>query len=141
VAFSVAIVAAIIAYAIPKFADYRSVWVILRALTWPQLGLLAAATLFNLVTYWLQLMASLPGPTLGPGRGQQPDHHLGRQHHARRRYRGRRGLLYDEVGGDPWTGLAQCAELAPSPQGPNHGPFCWSRRRWRPAAVLRFLGR
>ena len=32
---------------------------------WPQLGLLAAATLFNLATYWAQLMASLPGLTLG----------------------------------------------------------------------------
>jgi putative heme transporter len=65
VLFSVAIVVAIFAYAIPKFADYGSVWVILRTLTWPQLGLLAAATVFNLVTYWLQLMASLPGLTLG----------------------------------------------------------------------------
>jgi putative heme transporter len=65
VGFSVAIVVAIFAYAIPKFANYGSVWAILRTLTWPQLGLLAAATLFNLVTYWAQLMASLPGLTLG----------------------------------------------------------------------------
>lgn len=42
------------AYAIPKFADYR-----------PQLDLLAAASLFNLVTYWAQLMTSLAGLTLG----------------------------------------------------------------------------
>jgi uncharacterized membrane protein YbhN (UPF0104 family) len=65
VAFSVVIVVAIFAYAIPKFANYGSVWAILRTLSWPQLGLLAAATLFNLVTYWGQLMASLPGLTLG----------------------------------------------------------------------------
>jgi putative heme transporter len=65
VGFSVAIVVAIFAYAIPKFANYGSVWAILRTLTWPQLGLLAAATVFNLVTYWAQLMASLPGLTLG----------------------------------------------------------------------------
>jgi hypothetical protein len=57
VGFSVAIVVAIFAYAIPKFANYGSMWAILRTLTWPQLGLLAAATLFNLVTYWAQLMA------------------------------------------------------------------------------------
>jgi hypothetical protein len=57
-------VVAIFAYAIPKFANYGSVWAILRTLTWPQLGLLAA-TLFNLVAYWAQLMASLPGLTLG----------------------------------------------------------------------------
>ena len=64
IGFSVAIVVAIFAYAIPKFADYRSVWAVLQRLTWPQLGLLVAATVFNLVTYWLQLMAALPGLTL-----------------------------------------------------------------------------
>jgi uncharacterized membrane protein YbhN (UPF0104 family) len=64
VLFSVAIVVAIFAYAIPKFANYGSVWAVLRTLTWPQLGLLAAATLFNLVTYWAQLMAALPRLTL-----------------------------------------------------------------------------
>jgi hypothetical protein len=35
-------VVAIFAYAIPKFANYGSVWAILRMLTWPQFGLLAA---------------------------------------------------------------------------------------------------
>ena len=64
VLFSVAIVVAIFAYAIPKFASYGSVWTVLRTLTWPQLGLLAAATVFNLVTYWAQLMAALPRLTL-----------------------------------------------------------------------------
>jgi putative heme transporter len=65
IGFSVAIVVAIFAYAIPKFASYSAVWEVLRTLTWPQLGLLVAATLFNLLTYWLQLMAALPGLTLG----------------------------------------------------------------------------
>jgi putative heme transporter len=65
VLFSVAIVVAIFAYAIPKFASYGAVWAVLRTLTGAQLGLLAAATVFNLVTYWLQLMAALPGLTLG----------------------------------------------------------------------------
>jgi putative heme transporter len=64
VLFSVAIVVAIFAYAIPKFASYGAVWAVLRTLTWAQLGLLAAATVFNLLTYWLQLMAALPGLTL-----------------------------------------------------------------------------
>src|SRR5215218_10112211 len=65
VAFSVAIVVAIFAYAIPKFASYGAVWAVLRTLTGAQLGLLVAVTVFNLVTYWLQLMAALPGLTLG----------------------------------------------------------------------------
>jgi hypothetical protein len=75
VTFSVAIVVAIFAYAIPKFASYAAVWTVLQTLTWPQLGLLVAATLFNLVTYWLQLMAALPGLTLGlqPGRDHPDD--------------------------------------------------------------------
>jgi putative heme transporter len=50
VAFSVAIVVAIFAYAIPKFASYGAVWAVLRTLTGPQLGLLVAVTVFNLVT-------------------------------------------------------------------------------------------
>jgi hypothetical protein len=57
-------VVAIFAYAIPKFADCRSVCAVLQQLTWPQLGLLVAATVFNLLTHWLQLMAALPGLTL-----------------------------------------------------------------------------
>jgi hypothetical protein len=40
-------------YAIPKFASYGAVWAVLRTLTQAQLGLLVAATLFNLLTYWL----------------------------------------------------------------------------------------
>jgi putative heme transporter len=64
VLFSVAIVVAIFAYAIPKFASYGAVWAVLRTLTWAQLGLLFAATVFNLVTYWAQLMAALPRLTL-----------------------------------------------------------------------------
>jgi putative heme transporter len=64
IGFSVAIVVAIFAYAIPKFADCRSVCAVLQQLTWPQLGLLVAATVFNLLTHWLQLMAALPGLTL-----------------------------------------------------------------------------
>jgi hypothetical protein len=64
VAFSVAIVVAIFAYAIPKFASYGAVWAVLQRLTGAQLGLLVAVTVFNLVTYWLQLMAALPGLTL-----------------------------------------------------------------------------
>ena len=62
---SLAIVVAIFAFAIPKIADYGKVWAILTRLTWQELALLVAATLFNLVTYWPQTVASLPGLTLG----------------------------------------------------------------------------
>ncbi len=59
-----AAIAAVFAYAIPQVAGYSSVWAVLRKLTWPQAGLLAAATVFNLFTYWAQLAASMPRLTL-----------------------------------------------------------------------------
>jgi uncharacterized membrane protein YbhN (UPF0104 family) len=58
---SVALVVAIFAYAIPKIADYSSVWQALTAMTWFELASLVGAMVFNLVTYWLQNMASIPG--------------------------------------------------------------------------------
>jgi len=61
---SLAVIAAVFAYAIPQVANYSSVWAVLRKLTWTQAGLLTAATVFNLFTYWAQLMASMPGLTL-----------------------------------------------------------------------------
>jgi putative heme transporter len=62
--FPVAILVAIFGFAVPKFARYASVWAVLQGLTWSQLVLLVAATLFSLVVYWPVLVASLPGLTL-----------------------------------------------------------------------------
>jgi hypothetical protein len=64
VGFSVVILIAIFGFAVPKFARYGAVWAVLRGLAWPEIVLLVAATLFSLVTYWPQLVASLPGLTL-----------------------------------------------------------------------------
>jgi uncharacterized protein (TIRG00374 family) len=58
---SVVVVVAIFAFAIPKVADYGSVWRAITAMTWLELATLVLAMLFNLVTYWWQNMASLPG--------------------------------------------------------------------------------
>ncbi len=66
VLFSVIIVVGIFAYAIPKIADYRSVWQALSSMTWLELATLVAAMIFNLFTYWWQNMASLPGLHLWP---------------------------------------------------------------------------
>ena len=65
VSFSVVILVAIFGFAVPKFARYASVWAVLQGLSWPQLLLLVAGALFGLVTYWPQLVASLPGLTMG----------------------------------------------------------------------------
>jgi hypothetical protein len=61
IVLSVAVVVGIFAFAIPKIADYGSVWRAITAMTWLELATLVLATLFNLVTYWWQNMASLPG--------------------------------------------------------------------------------
>jgi len=58
---SVVLVVAIFAYAIPKIADYRSVWRAFTNMTWLELTSLVVATVFNLFTYWWQNMASIPG--------------------------------------------------------------------------------
>lgn len=58
---SVAIVVGIFAYAIPKIADYSSVWSAITDMTWLEITTLTAAMLFNLLTYWWQNMASIPG--------------------------------------------------------------------------------
>jgi uncharacterized membrane protein YbhN (UPF0104 family) len=65
VLISVAIVVAIFAYAIPKFANYGSVWKAFTSLTPLELWSLVAVTILNLVTYWLANMAALPGLRLG----------------------------------------------------------------------------
>jgi putative heme transporter len=59
--FSIVLVVGIFAYAIPKIADYRSVWQALTNMTWFELASLVVATAFNLLTYWWQNMASIPG--------------------------------------------------------------------------------
>lgn len=64
VGFPVAVLVAVFGFAVPKFARYASVWAVLQGLTWPELVLLVAATLFSLVVYWPVLVVSLPGLTL-----------------------------------------------------------------------------
>jgi uncharacterized protein (TIRG00374 family) len=60
-----AIVVAIFAAVIPRIADYRSVGATLERMSGPQLLMVVAAAALNLLTYWLQSVAALPGLTLG----------------------------------------------------------------------------
>jgi len=48
----------------PKIADYSSVWRTVTDLTLLELSTLVLATAFNLLTYWWQMMAAMPGLTL-----------------------------------------------------------------------------
>jgi putative heme transporter len=65
IAVSLAIIVGVFAYFIPSIADYSDVWATIKDLTWLELVTLIAVTLLNIVTYWLQMMAFLPGLTLG----------------------------------------------------------------------------
>jgi putative heme transporter len=58
---SLVIVGGIFLFAVPKVADYSEVWKAFTSLTGLEILTLVAATLFNLVTYWLANMAALPG--------------------------------------------------------------------------------
>jgi uncharacterized protein (TIRG00374 family) len=62
---SIAVVAGIFVFAIPKIADYSAVWKTITGMTWFELTTLVVATIFNLFTYWWANMAALPGLTLG----------------------------------------------------------------------------
>lgn len=64
VAISLVLIVGVFVYAIPKIADYSKVWNSISGLTTTQILLLLAATAFNIVTYWPQMTASLPGLTL-----------------------------------------------------------------------------
>lgn len=61
VGVSIALVVGIFAYAIPKLADYSTVWASITRLTWLEVATLIAAMIFNLFTYWVQNMVSIPG--------------------------------------------------------------------------------
>jgi len=61
VGLGIAIVVATFAFILPKIADYRDVWAAVQTLSWADVGLLAGATLLNLVTFAPPWMAALPG--------------------------------------------------------------------------------
>jgi putative heme transporter len=57
----VAVVVATFAFVLPRIADYRDVWGVVKTLSWPEVALLLGATLLNLVTFAPPWMAALPG--------------------------------------------------------------------------------
>src|SRR6202011_4801454 len=59
-AVSVAIVAAIFGFALPRFASYRSVWASMGAMTWPQSLLVAAAAAGSMASSWIVICSVLP---------------------------------------------------------------------------------
>jgi uncharacterized protein (TIRG00374 family) len=67
IGLSVAVVAGVFVFVLPRIADYRAVWDTLQGLTWEQAGVLALAELVNLATFAPPYMAALP--QLGYWRG------------------------------------------------------------------------
>ena len=61
---TVALVAAVFGFALPRLASYRSVWATIEVMTWGQGLLLAAATAASLLTGWLAICAVLPAVRL-----------------------------------------------------------------------------
>ena len=57
---SIALVAAIFAFAVPHFASYRSVWASMYAMTWAQVVLVAAAAAASMVSTWIMICSVLP---------------------------------------------------------------------------------
>jgi uncharacterized protein (TIRG00374 family) len=58
---SIVVVVAIFAFALPRVADFSSVWDSISEMTWIELGGLALVAGWNIVTYWFVMVASLPG--------------------------------------------------------------------------------
>jgi uncharacterized membrane protein YbhN (UPF0104 family) len=61
IAVPAVLVAAIFFFAFPKMADFSQVWLHVKAMTWLEITTLVAVALWNLATYWLVMMAALPG--------------------------------------------------------------------------------
>jgi putative heme transporter len=57
---SVALIAAIFAFAVPHFASYRSVWASMAAMTWAQALLVAAAAAASMASTWIMIWSVLP---------------------------------------------------------------------------------
>jgi putative heme transporter len=60
-AVAVAVVAAIFVFVLPRIADYRDVWSVLRTIGWTDALVLSGVTLLNLATFAPPWMAALPG--------------------------------------------------------------------------------
>jgi uncharacterized membrane protein YbhN (UPF0104 family) len=64
IVFSLVIVVGIFVYAIPKFADYSKVWTAINEMTVMEIAAMVGVTILNLVTYWPQQTAAMPGLTI-----------------------------------------------------------------------------
>jgi uncharacterized membrane protein YbhN (UPF0104 family) len=57
---SVALIAAVFGFAVPRFASYRSVWASLGGMAWPQALLVGVTAAASMASYWFMICAVLP---------------------------------------------------------------------------------
>jgi putative heme transporter len=57
----IAVLVATFVFVLPRIANYRDVWAVVKDLSWAQIGLLLGATAVNLATYAPPWQAALPG--------------------------------------------------------------------------------
>ena len=58
---AIAVVVGTFVFVLPRIADYRDVWGVVKSLSWTDVALLLGATLLNLATFAPPWMAALPG--------------------------------------------------------------------------------
>jgi uncharacterized membrane protein YbhN (UPF0104 family) len=58
---SIALLVAVFWYVLRQFADLAEVWAAMKTLTWEEAALLGAATIWNLITYWVVIVIATPG--------------------------------------------------------------------------------
>ena len=61
VILSLVLLVAIFWYVLRQFASLSEVWAVMRTLTWGEITLLAVATIWNLLTYWIVVVLATPG--------------------------------------------------------------------------------
>jgi uncharacterized membrane protein YbhN (UPF0104 family) len=61
--FSVGLIVGIFVGILPKIADYGDVWTTISGLTGMEMASILLVTVLNVLTYWPQMMASMPGLT------------------------------------------------------------------------------
>ncbi|MCW2700763.1 MAG: putative Phosphatidylglycerol lysyltransferase, partial [Blastococcus sp.] len=62
-ALSVALLAAVFAWFLPQFTSLADVWTSVRSMSWVEGGVLLLATVWNLATYQLVVVSTMPGMT------------------------------------------------------------------------------
>src|SRR5215212_6318837 len=63
-ALSLALIAAVFFWFLPQFTSIADVWTSVQAMTWTEITILLLAALWNLATYQLVMITTMPGMTL-----------------------------------------------------------------------------